>query len=104
MKYFQSIEFRLFSLKSRSKYGQLFLNSNRKTFYYSFVIDLKNDLYIANVLLFLSVSLFLIFYNIFLNFITNSYYCFFVLKDKKIAIEVFEYFNSNSFLLGISQI
>ena len=102
MKYFLFFQFRLFSLKSRSKYGQSFLNSNRKTIYYSFIIDLKNDLYIANVLLFLSVSLFIILYNIFLSFITISYNWFFVLIYKKIARLVFEYFNSNLVLLEIN--
>ena len=102
MKYFLFIQFRLFSLKSRSKYGQLFLNSNRTTIYYSFFIDLKNDLYIANVLLFLSVSPFFILYSIFLSFITISYNWFFVLVYKKIARLLFEYFNSNLVLLEIN--
>ena len=102
MKYFPFNQFRLFSQKGRSKYGQLFLNSNRKTFYFNFGIDLKNDLYIANVLLFLSVSLFIILYNIFLSFITISYNWFFVLIYKKIARLVFEYFNSNLVLLEIN--
>jgi hypothetical protein len=102
MKYFQFIQFRLFSLKSRSKYGQLFLNSNRKTINFSFVIDLKNDNDIANVLLFLSVSLFFILYNIFLSFITISYNWFFVLIYKKITRLVFEYLNSNLVLVEIN--
>ena len=102
MKYFLFIQFRLFSLKSRSKYGQLFLNSNRKTINFPFVIDLKNNLYIANVLLFLSVSLFIILYNPFLSFITLSYNWFFVLIYKNIARLVFEYFNSNLVLLEIN--
>jgi hypothetical protein len=95
MKYYLFNQFRLFSLKRRSKYGQLFLNSNRKTFNFYFGIDFKNDHDIANDLLFLNIQLFFDLDSIFHSFFTNSYYCFFVLKDKKIAKEVFEYFNYN---------
>jgi hypothetical protein len=102
MKYNFFNQFRLLSLKRRSKLCQLFLNSSRKTINYSVVIDLKNHLCIANVLLFLILSLFIILYNIFLSFIKVSYNCFFVLIYKKIARLVFEYFNYNLVLLEIN--